>query len=533
MEEIKQEAIPKMEEVSKNEAPSIYAKSFNAMIGINDNSFNDSYFKTDRFLRKFDYTLEDVMSIVTSGNTTAKKNLSRWAYTSDGIYKQLIMHYATLLTFNHLLIPNPNFGVSLQQKSFAKKYYAAMAFVDKLGLKETGQRIAERVLEDGTYYGAILTMTKSDLTILDLPFDYCRNRFKDINGSPIVEFNVTFFDKILVDKDREAALKSYPSVIAKYYRKWKKHSSVGEWVFIPTDIGLCFNLFDDVPYFVNTIPALLRYGHTVDNEQIKELEHIKKILVQEMPHLNDGSLVFEPDEALEMHNGTVGMLKRSNPYTSVLTTYGKVSLYDAKTTDSVTNNTLENMRKHTYAVAGVSPDLFAASGSSALPSSIKEDISIMMVLATKIANYITNIVNKLFGNNSLNYKLIILPVSIHNQADMIDEYFKLASSGYSHLLPAVAGGLSVKELIDIKTLENDVLQLSKKLIPLSSAYTQSANKPTGDEKEDSGEEDDGTPAKEVPVKENDPNADEGGRPEKKDGERADKTEANRDSKAKN
>ena len=50
------------------------------------------------------------------------------------------------------------------------------------------------------------------------------------------------------------------------------------------------------------------------------------------------------------------------------------------------------------------------------------------------------------------------------------------------MLPAVAMGLSQREIVNIKDLENDVLNLQGKLVPLSSAYTQSNGKVGAPEK---------------------------------------------------
>ena len=57
----------------------------------------------------------------------------------------------------------------------------------------------------------------------------------------------------------------------------------------------------------------------------------------------------------------------------------------------------------------------------------------------------------------------------------MESTFKLANTGYSFLLPALAMGLSQKDLGNVKDLENDVLKLSDKLKPLSSSYTQSSS----------------------------------------------------------
>jgi hypothetical protein len=58
---------------------------------------------------------------------------------------------------------------------------------------------------------------------------------------------------------------------------------------------------------------------------------------------------------------------------------------------------------------------------------------------------------------------------------MMNNYLKLASSGYSFLLPALACGISQRELGTLKDLENDVLNLRERLLPLATSYTQSSS----------------------------------------------------------
>jgi len=99
----------------------------------------------------------------------------------------------------------------------------------------------------------------------------------------------------------------------------------------------------------------------------------------------------------------------------------------------------------------------------------------MMVLGAKYSRFISFIINSLFANSNITFKYSILPITYYNQSDYIKDTFKLAQSGYSFLLPALGCGLNQRELSNIKELENDLLELHEKLLPLSSAYTQSAN----------------------------------------------------------
>ena len=98
-----------------------------------------------------------------------------------------------------------------------------------------------------------------------------------------------------------------------------------------------------------------------------------------------------------------------------------------------------------------------------------------MILARKYARLLTNLINGLYQNSNVSFSYIFLPVSEHNTKDYIDQSFKLASSGYSYLIPAIALGFSQKQIIDLKDLENTILSLEKRFVPLQSSYTQSAS----------------------------------------------------------
>ena len=123
---------------------------------------------------------------------------------------------------------------------------------------------------------------------------------------------------------------------------------------IPTDIGFCFSFFDDGrPLFLDVIPAVMDYDAAVDVNKERDLEEIRKIIVQKIPHLTDGTLLFEPDEALEMHRGAVDMMK-GNKNISVLTTYADVEAVVSKTSSEASTNALEKSLQNVYSKANAS-----------------------------------------------------------------------------------------------------------------------------------------------------------------------------------
>lgn len=466
---------------------SSYSKAQQKMIATSDNTYGTLGTSRARYLERIrDYTPEKIERIITSGSLAEQQALSRNFFYKDGYYKQIIIHYATLLKYAGLLIPNPSLGKKLSTSHISKRYYNALDYVEKMNLPVFLTDCATRALIDGCYYGVIVQLDKQNFSVLDLPSGYCQTRYKDLNGDDLIEFDVSYFNSIVDLTAKEQALASYPKFIRDAYKKWQKQKSSNSWVIIPSDIGICFPFFDGRPLFLSVIPASLEYDDAIQTERDRDAEEIRKILVQKIPHLQDGRLLFEPDEAAEMHAGAVGMLK-GNKNISVLTTYADVDAVVSKTTGESTSKTLEQIEKNIYAQAGVSGQIFSSTGSSTLDASIKNDIALMMYLANKFSRFITNSINRIYGNTNITFKYQILPVSIHNMDKFVDQSFKLSGSGYSYLLPAVALGLSQRDIVNLKELENDVLKLGEKLIPLSSSYTQSSDNSTGRPKLDDSE----------------------------------------------
>lgn len=454
---------------------SLFKKANENMIAKNDTSWSDPFSGYRRIeTRLKDYTLEEVDRIINSNSIEEQQKLSRNYFNKDGFYKRLIIHYATVLKYTGLLIPNPSFGKSLSDTNLQKRYFSAMNYIENLGLSNLFSNCSLKALVDGSYYGVIQVVDKKELSLLDLPSSYCRSNFKDIHGVDIVEFDVSYFTTILDESIRKDVLNTYPKIISSYYNKYRNGKVTSSWITLPPDVGVCFPLFDGRPILLNVIPSVIQYDAAVEIERERDLEEIRKIIIQKIPHnTSTNELVFEPEEAEEMHRGTVGMMK-GNKNVSVLTTYADVDSIVSRTTADTASNNLEKMMQNIYYEASTTSQIFSPTLSSSVDSAIKNDINLMMILANKYSRFITNLVNGLFGNGNISFKYTILPISEHNTSKYIEDSFKLAQSGYSYLLPALAMGLTQRDLSNVKELENNLLELGEKLIPLSSAYTQSA-----------------------------------------------------------
>ena len=451
-----------------------FSKAISDMVAKNESSYNLTRWGRNKYERVRDYTLEEIEKIIDSGSIEAQIILSRNYFRRGGFYQRLLLHYATLLKYTGLLIPNPSFGKNLSEQYIVKKYNNAITFIDNAKLPKLFTHIAIKALRDGCYYGVIQDVTDKSISILDLPIFYCRSRFKDKEGNDIIEFNVTYFDTITDGEYRKKALATYPKEVVNWYRRYKNRKTNDPWCYISPGVGICMSLIDERPIFLNIITAELEYEDAKDINKERDLEEIRKILVQKVPHLQDGGLLFEPEEALEMHRGAVDMLKK-NENLSVLTTYTDVDAIVSKTSNDNALNSVDKALANIYAESGSSSQLFGTDSNLSLSTSITNDMALMMVLARKLESFITSIINERFGNANITFTYKILPISYYNQKDYVETSLKLASTGYSFLLPALAMDISQRELSSIKDLENDVLNLKEKLLPLSTAFTETGN----------------------------------------------------------
>ena len=448
-----------------------FKKSINGMIATSNASYNGatSFRKSSQVGT---YTKEEILTMLQSGDTDQLREVSTFYFYSNGFYRRLLTYYATMLLYTYIVIPKMTDSSKEIDKKSKKKYDQSLSFLSSLKIKDLCGQIAIKVLAEGAYYGVLRDYGADGIAVQNLPANYCRSRFKNQQNIDVVEMNILYFDSIRDKKTRDEALASYPKEIKRGYNNYKNNSGVSKWVMLEPGDGLYFNLFEERPFFFNVLPAIIDFEQYREIEKTKDLKDIRGLLIQKLP-IENGELVFDPEEAEEIHKGTVEML-RSNKEIDVLTTFADVDLADLQGARSVIANNLDKIERTIYSEAGTNKQLFAAEGNIALTNSIKNDLSLVMVLASKISNWLDYSVNQRYSDKNIVFKTTILPISYYNSTDVKKDTLEMAQSGYSFILPFLCLGLEQSDLSDLKKLEINVLKLDKIMVPLASSFTQSA-----------------------------------------------------------
>jgi len=105
----------------------------------------------------------------------------------------------------------------------------------------------------------------------------------------------------------------------------------------------------------------------------RQLQQLLKIIVQKLPLDKNGDLIFDIDEARDIHNNAVEMLRNAIGV-DVLTTFADIEGIDVSDANkTVTDDSLGNAERTVYNSMGTSKNIFNTDGNLALEKSILAD----------------------------------------------------------------------------------------------------------------------------------------------------------------
>ena len=480
-------------------------------------------------LKKIDSRLankENVLKAIHNGNYAEMREISNFFYKTSGIYSRLCRYMAFLYRYDWMVTPyiNENTENEKVDNKVLFNFYKILLYLDNFEIKRFFGEVALKVIQNGCYYGYLVPQSEK-MVVQDLPISYCRSRFK-INGRPVVEFYMKYFDVAFKDAtQRMKMLNIFPEEFKKGYKLYKEGKLPPQfsgdqegWYLLDPENTIKFNINgEDYPAFISVIPAIIDLDAAQEVDRKKMAQKLLKIIIQKMPVDKNGDLIFDVDEAQQLHNNAVRMLSKAIGI-DVLTTFADVDVADMGDNSNTTNtDELQKVERAVYNEAGVSQMQFNTDGNIALEKSILNDEASMYNLILQFEGFLNDIVAKKFNTNPKKYyyRVQVLTTTIYNYKEMSKLYKEQTQLGYSKMLPQIALGQSQSSILANAYFENDLLDLVHVFVPplMSStmnaeaiAQTKSGGSPTKTGGESTG-----------------------GRPEKADDEKSEKTIMNEES----
>ena len=351
---------------------------------------------------------------------------------------------------------------------------------------------------------------------------------------PAVEFNMKFFDDNFKDVAyRMRVLKMFPDEFAKGYMLFKQgklkndfQGDSGGWYLLSPASTIKFNFRgDDMPIFANAIPSIIDLDAAQDLDRRKQMQQLLKIIVQKLPMDKNGDLIFDVDEARDIHNNAVEMLRRAVGV-DVLTTFADIEgINMSDKTTTATQDDLEKVERTVYNALGVSRNIFNTDGNMSLNISILQDESTVRNLLLQFAIFFDKIVEaKNTNRKKYNFRLYMLETTQYNYKELSKMYKEHVQMGYSKMLPQIALGHSQSSIINTAYFENEILKLSEIMIPPLMSSTLNGEDILGKKNQVNQSSSQKTSGSSTTSTKS------AGRPEKPDDQKSDKTIANKESK---
>ena len=451
----------------------------------------EAILELDRFKNSKNKTSIDSSSITTY---LEEKDVVKLRETSiyfdgvSGVYGRLIKYMAGILTYDFMVLPY--LVKTSAKKKTVEQVEEVLRYADSLKLKTVFYNISVKVLTEGAYYGYLINNKSNTIGgFLELPIKYCRSRY-EVNGMDAVEFNLKYFDDMFKDDiQKTLVINSFPKEFSKAYELYKSggipmdKDDRGYWFLCDPALSMRFSLNSlGIPLFVAAIPSIVTLEEAKQIDMKKTIQELLKVVIQKMPLDKNGELIFDMEEAADMHNNAVRMLDGA-VNVDILTTFADVEMLDLdnSTNVSATSDSLKKVERGVFNEAGVSQMLFATDGNLSLEKSILNDESIMFYLLSQYENKLNGVIDYYF--NAENVIKIRMPEhSIYNRAAKQKMYETAAKAGYSVIMAAIAMGHTQSEFLSILDYES-ALGLKQKMAPLQISSTQSSKNSSSSDKQ--------------------------------------------------
>ena len=226
-----------------------------------------------------------------------------------------------------------------------------------------------------------------------------------------------------------------------------------------------------------------------------------------MPLDKNGELIFDVDEAQQLHNNAVQMLSRAIGV-DVLTTFADVDVA-SMTENQATAQTddLARVERQVFNEAGLSQMQFNTDGNIALEKSILNDESSIYNMILQFEQFLNELIESCNMGKKVQFKAQLLSTTIYNYRELSKLYKEQMQIGFSKMLPQIALGQSQSSILANAYFENDILDLVNVFIPplMSSTMNENilnrvkgAGTQTGGNQAQLGKEQEGAGRKELP-----------------------------------
>lgn len=423
------------------------------------------------------------------------RKVSQFLYHLSSQYKRIVAYFASqvdLTAYN--VIPNVNMVEDNDNESILANYEKTLRWLEKMNL--AGQIFSMLVTcwREDTFYGYIYYDESGEpdvnsFVILPLDGNYCKISSVNYDGTLNFAYDFSYFGGT-----NSIYLEYWDKEFTTKYNAYQSNSQL-RWQELDPERTVCLKVnYDQIDRVIPPFSPLFEgIIDLIDLQSIvseKDALSIYKLLIAKIDTLSGAK---DPDDfeidlntAVDFYNKMSAQLPES---IGIALSPMKIEPIEFEKNATEDVNEISNANSNLWEAAGVSQVMDSArlTGATAVRAAMVFDgLYAIKPLLAQIEARVNRWLNYVLPNNGMRVKYI--EVTPYTKDEKIKAVKEAATLGipvkmqYASLL-----GLSPLDVFSMAYLENDILGLHEKWIPLQSSYTQGANDIAGAPEKDDGE----------------------------------------------
>lgn len=405
-------------------------------------------------------------------NEANLRSLSWFLYFRSLVYMRVCNYYANMFTLDsRSIIPKYDLIKTNNDSKILKAYQTTLDEVEKMRLQQEFYNIYLTCFIQDVYFGIYLE-DDTGIFHLQIPADYCKITGKFMTGDFAYAIDASFL------RNRQELIEYIPYPFEDIWDEYQKTGN--RWIMMPPEVTVCLKFRSEdyeliTPPFVGAFNSFINLSDLEDIQAAGDEAAVYKMLWYELETISGSKTVddwkIDPNLALPYFDR---FTENVPDYIATAIVPGQIHEIDfdddkasdttkvAKATEQVLNTTggAEVLNgatiNNTYAfkMATIANTEFAIS--SLLPQT--------QSWVTRMLGY----------QNADECSVKFFPISVYTKSDYREQLLSNGQYGLpTQLALNTLSGFSEKDTLSLNYLEQGILNLKDKFIPMSSSYTQS------------------------------------------------------------
>ena len=430
---------------------------------------------------------------LSDSNSKNLRKLSQFLYVLSPQYRRIIAYFASMIDVKlYNVIPNVDMVEDNDDEKILQNYQEVLQWLEKMNLDILIFSLLIICWREDVFYGYLYyeDADEQDINsfiILPLDPDYCRISSVNYNGVLNCAFDFSFFDS----SSNAIYLEMWDKEFTTKYNAYKKDNKLRWQELDPERTWVLKVNYDQTDRVIPPLSGLLEdVINLIDLKgitSVKDEMSIYKLLVAKIDTISGTD---EPNDwavdlttAVDFYNKMVSKLP---DYVGAILSPMTIEpvTFDQSATDE--SNSISRASSNLFESAGVSQvmDATKLTGATAVTAALRFDgLYALKPLLSQIEARVNMFLDYILPDNGMRVKY--LPITPYFKDEAIKQTTEACTLGLPMKTQlATLMGMSPLDMNAMLHLENNILKLQDKLVPMQSTYTQSGDGKGGGQEKD-------------------------------------------------